>query len=82
MGLRRSSRRSSGGTISVLTTQQRTIPLAAMKPKCRNALKSVTRSDTYDAAEASAAMTVGCQVARTDVRSASAMGTPRRRSSK
>ena len=71
-----------GGTTSVFTTQQRTIPLAAMNPNCRKALKSVTRRPTYEAAEATAAMTVGCQVARTAVRRASATGTPRRRSSK
>ena len=43
---RRSVSKRSGGTISVLTTQHRSMPLAAMNPNCRNALKSVTKRDT------------------------------------
>ncbi len=39
MGRRRSSR-SSGGTISVLTTQHKSMPVAAMNPKSRNARNS------------------------------------------
>ncbi len=78
----RSRSTSIGGTISVLTIQQRIIPAAAMKPKSRKARKSVTSSDAYDAAEASAAMAVGFHVACTAVRIAVVGSRPRRRSSK
>ena len=67
MGRRRSESSSSGGTMRVLTTQQRSIPIAAIAPKCLKARKSVTRSDRYEAAAATAAMTVGCHVRRTEV---------------
>lgn len=68
--------------MSVLTTQHASMPVAAMNPNCRNARNSVDRRDEYEAAEASAATAVGCQVLRTVERSAAGTGVPRRRSSK